>query len=108
MRQAPPLHSAVPLQSARAQNNERLNSWKEIAAYAGCGVRTIQRWEKEFGFPVHRIGKGENQGVVFANKNEIDQWLNLRSALLKARLASRSVIAHRQTDSFDTEADRNR
>ena len=23
---------------------DRLNSWKEIAAYLGKGVRTVQRW----------------------------------------------------------------
>jgi hypothetical protein len=31
----------------------RLNGWKEIAAYVGKGVRTVQRWEKAHGLPVH-------------------------------------------------------
>ena len=31
-----------------------LNSWKEIASYLGRSVRTVQRWEREFGLPVHR------------------------------------------------------
>ena len=33
----------------------RLDSWKEIAAYLGRGIRTVQRWEREEGLPVHRI-----------------------------------------------------
>jgi len=39
------------------QHSEVLNSWKEIAAYVGRGVRTVQRWERELGFPVrHPLG----------------------------------------------------
>ena len=34
---------------------DRLDSWKEIAAYLGRGVRTVQRWEREEGLPVHRL-----------------------------------------------------
>jgi hypothetical protein len=33
---------------------ERLDSWKEIAAYLGRDVTTVQRWEKREGMPVHR------------------------------------------------------
>ena len=33
----------------------RLDSWKEIAAYLGRGIRTVQRWEREEGLPVHRL-----------------------------------------------------
>jgi len=32
-----------------------LTSWKEIAAYFGIGVRTVQRWERQFGLPVERL-----------------------------------------------------
>ncbi len=34
-----------------------LNSWKEIAAYMGRGVRTVQRWERDLALPVRRLGK---------------------------------------------------
>jgi hypothetical protein len=30
-----------------------LKGWKDIAKYLGCGVRTVQRWEK-LGLPVRR------------------------------------------------------
>ena len=33
---------------------ERLDSWKEIAAYLKRDVTTVQRWEKREGMPVHR------------------------------------------------------
>lgn len=55
-------------------SNGRLVSWKEIAAYLGCDVRTCLRWEKERGLPVHRPG-GQPGPRVFAWKHELDNWL---------------------------------
>ena len=49
-----------------------LSSWKEIASFLGKGVRTVQRWEKCIGLPVHR--PGGNCGVVLAYPAEIDAW----------------------------------
>lgn len=51
----------------------RLNGWKEIAAHIGKGARTAQRWEKEYGLPVHRLGR-EGGEIVFAFRDEIDRW----------------------------------
>jgi hypothetical protein len=51
-----------------------LNSWKEIATFLHRGVRTVQRWEREFELPVHRIGNG-NRSPVFAFTAEIQLWL---------------------------------
>lgn len=52
----------------------RLNGWKEIANHLGKGVRTAQRWERNYRLPVHRIG--ENGGeIVFAYRAEIEDWL---------------------------------
>lgn len=56
-----------------AQENQRLNSWKEIAEYLGRDVRTVIRWEKEKSLPVRRIpGK---RTAVFAYSEEIDSWM---------------------------------
>src|ERR1051326_7027499 len=55
-------------------NEEVLNSWKEIAAYLGRGVRTVQRWEQELGLPVRRP-RGKSRSAVIAFKPELDQWL---------------------------------
>jgi hypothetical protein len=51
-----------------------LNSWKEIAAYLGRGVRTVQRWEHDAALPVHRP-KGKDRSAVLALTNELDEWL---------------------------------
>jgi hypothetical protein len=59
--------------SAPAANGGRLNGWKEIAAHLGKGTRTAQRWEKEYGLPVHRVGR-EGGEIVFAFRDEIDRW----------------------------------
>ncbi len=32
---------------------DRLDSWKEIAAYLNRDVTTVQRWEKREAMPVH-------------------------------------------------------
>lgn len=51
----------------------RLASWKEIAAYLHREVRTVIRWEKERGLPVHRVPGGAG-GSVFAFSDELDRW----------------------------------
>ncbi|MGH9530901.1 MAG: hypothetical protein ACRD2Q_00810, partial [Terriglobales bacterium] len=56
---------------------ERLDSWKEIAAYLKREVRTVQRWEKSEGLPVRRH-LHKKQGTVYAYKAELDAWWNQR------------------------------
>src|SRR3954453_12742284 len=51
-----------------------LSCWKEIAAYLGKGVRTVQRWEKELGLPVRRPDN-IHKHVVLAVQDEIDEWV---------------------------------
>ncbi len=53
--------------------NIRLQSWKSIANYLGCSVRTARRWEAEEGLPVHRQ-MHKSQGSVYAYRKEIDAW----------------------------------
>jgi hypothetical protein len=50
-----------------------LNGWKDIAAHLGRSVRSVQRWEREIGLPVHRIKTAEGQ-TVYASRHEIDEW----------------------------------
>jgi len=54
-------------------NHDRLNGWKEIAVCLGRGVRTVQRWERELGLPIHRV-RIETGEVVYALRTELDQW----------------------------------
>lgn len=58
---------------ASSGDGDRLNGWKEIAAHLGKGTRTAQRWEKDYGLPVHRVGR-EGGEIVFAFRDEIDRW----------------------------------
>jgi hypothetical protein len=51
-----------------------LTCWKEISSYVGKGVRTIQRWESEFGFPIRRSKPG-TKSFVLAIPAEIDAWI---------------------------------
>jgi hypothetical protein len=48
-------------------------SWKEIAAFLGKGIRTVQRWERDYGLPVLRPN-GKPLGVVSASRIELDAW----------------------------------
>src|SRR5579883_1447203 len=57
--------------------DDRLESWKEIAAYLGREVRTVQLWEKSEGLPVHRH-QHARQGSVYAFKPELDAWREKR------------------------------
>ena len=54
---------------------ERLDSWKEIANYLHRDLRTVKRWEKEKGLPIHRLPGGRRH-PVFAYKDEIDAWFS--------------------------------
>ena len=65
-------------------SEERLDSWKEIAAYLNRGARTVQRWEREEGLPVHRLHH-EKLGSVYAYKSELDAWWTGRRGNLEAQ-----------------------
>lgn len=56
---------------------DRLDSWKEIAVYLRRSVRTVMRWEKEEGLPVHRH-QHSKQGSVYAFREELDEWRALQ------------------------------
>jgi Tol biopolymer transport system component len=61
---------------------DRLDSWKEIAAYLKRDVKTVQRWEKREAMPVHRHVH-DKIGSVYASRAELDAWArgrNLRAA----------------------------
>lgn len=57
-----------------------LSSWKRISAYTGFTERTLQRWERKFGFPVHRPA-GKARSAVSALSTEIDAWLSAAPSL---------------------------
>ena len=55
------------------ERGDRLDTWKQIAAYLSRGVRTVRRWEREEGLPVHRH-LHRTLGSVYAFTVEIDSW----------------------------------
>jgi Tol biopolymer transport system component len=57
---------------------DRLDSWKEIAAYLKRDVTTVQRWEKREGMPVHRH-LHDKMGSVYASRAELDAWMSARN-----------------------------
>jgi len=66
---------------AAKPGDERLDSWKEIAAYLKREIRTLHRWEAQEGLPIHRHLHKE-RGSVYAYKSELDSWWNNRRAVL--------------------------
>jgi len=62
------------LRHGMSHENKVLRSWKEIAAYLGKGVRTVQRWEQLLGLPIKRQ-KAKAMGTVVASTDELDRWL---------------------------------
>lgn len=74
----------------RADNSDRIKtlvSWKEIAAFLNRAERTVKRWERERGLPVHRVPGGE-RGSVFAYPDELADWLRGKSSELEAEEAA--------------------
>lgn len=59
--------------------SDRLESWKEIAAYLRRDVTTVQRWERREGMPVHRH-LHDKLGSVYAFRSDLDAWARRRSA----------------------------
>ncbi len=58
-----------------------LSCWKDIARYLGKGVRTVQRWEREFDLPVRRPKGADRKSAVAADPRDLDAWLTSRWSL---------------------------
>lgn len=69
----------------------RLDSWKEIAEYLGRNTKTVARWEKHRGLPVHRVPGGRAR-TVFAFSDELDHWMEGVGSTLAAEDATSLVL----------------
>jgi len=58
---------------SKPQVSDRLDSWKEIAAYLKRDERTVRRWEELESLPVHRH-QHKSRAAIFAYKSELDAW----------------------------------
>jgi len=63
--------------SDNIKNSALLSSWKEIASYLDCDIRTAYRWEEKYSLPIHRI-EGAPKSRVYAYKHELDEWLRAK------------------------------
>jgi len=81
---------ARPASQSVHAHEDRLDSWKEIAAYLGRGIRTVQRWERDEGLPVHRLAH-EKRGSIYARREELAAWWESRRLTLAATPPSDAV-----------------
>lgn len=63
--------------ATKPTDGDRLDSWKEIAAYLKRDVRTVHRWEAEEGLPIRRH-LHKKRGTVYAYRGELEAWWNAR------------------------------
>jgi len=76
-------HSDIPPSGAKPGPEgsplpgKKLDSWGEIASYLGREVRTVQRWERTEGLPVHRH-EHKKKSTVYAFTGELDAWIKNR------------------------------
>jgi len=77
-------------------NERRLESWGEIASYLRREIRTVQRWERNLGLPIHRLSVGKNSSV-FAYPSELDKWYKERETRLEKEDPVVDVLSAPQT-----------
>lgn len=72
--------------------SQRLNSWKEIAAFFGKDERTVKRWETIRGLPVRRV-PGGTRTSVFAYVSELEAWLSAPRPIALAQQPDEAIPA---------------
>jgi TolB-like protein/tetratricopeptide (TPR) repeat protein len=72
-----PDSGATPGPEGSSPLGKKLVSWKEISAHLGREVRTVQRWERTEGLPVHRH-EHLKKSTVYAYAGELDAWFKKR------------------------------
>ncbi len=72
-----PATGATPGPEGSPLLGKKLDSWGEIASYLGREVRTVQRWERTEGLPVHRH-EHKKKSTVYAYAGELDAWIKNR------------------------------
>ncbi len=68
------IESSSPMsESHEKPRGDRLESWKRISNYLNRDIRTLRRWEKNEGLPIHRH-MHESLATVYAYQSELDAW----------------------------------
>jgi hypothetical protein len=85
-----------PSTAAPSEDNggpsDRLDSWKDVAAYLRRDVSTVQRWERREGLPIRRHVHAK-QGSVYAFRSELDSWQHTRTQRAPAEETDRSAAS---------------
>jgi tetratricopeptide (TPR) repeat protein len=81
----------------REASSDRLDSWKDIAAYLKRDVSTVQRWEKRESMPIHRH-LHDKLGSVYAFPSELDAWWRNRRAQAQPRRGASAKVLLPDTD----------
>src|SRR5215468_670716 len=89
---APRIHQKTANLPA-SEREQRLEGWKQIAAYLKRDVRTVQRWEKTEQFPVRRL-MHRKLGSVLAFKDELDRWMDQSCSLQSKKAGTMSLHAY--------------
>ena len=64
----------------------------------GKAVRTVQRWEQEFGLPVRRPAGMNHKSAVLAYRHDIDAWLESSWSLRRKGAAVSGASGGRMQD----------
>jgi len=78
---------ATSLPSCASPGVNRLVSWKAVAEYLHCTIRSVQRWERGEGLPVHRH-LHQRGSTVYAQPEELDAWLETRMSLAASHVTA--------------------
>ena len=68
-----------PARAPGTPASDRLDSWKEIAAYLRRSERTVRRWEQTESLPTRRH-EHHRRASVYAYRSELDQWWEARGS----------------------------
>jgi hypothetical protein len=74
------------------KEDQRISGIKAIADYLDASERSVYRWEKELGLPLHRVS-GSAGSTVFVYVSELEEWLRKKDSIDKARLMPRKKRA---------------
>jgi hypothetical protein len=80
---------------------DRLDSWKEIAAFLQRDVRTVQRWEKHAGLPVHRHAEARLR-TAFAYRSELEAWWRAQPPVMPDDASANNLAATSADEVSDT------
>jgi eukaryotic-like serine/threonine-protein kinase len=70
--------------------NDRLDSWKDIAAYLKRDVSTVQRWERHENLPVRRHFHRKTASV-YAYRSDINEWWQRRELHIRGTRAEHAA-----------------